>query len=98
MAQYKTFHEGDSRVYKKSGVEYRDIVVNKVFQTQALYTGGLWTGTAGVDYEVVESHTSVNSLGTFRYGIRTNKEVIDTTLTTTGFSGDEDTDWENILI
>ena len=49
---------------------------------------GITTGTTYVEY--------TDGVDTFRKGVRSTKLVVDKTLTATGFSGIEDTDWENI--
>lgn len=52
------------------------------------YSG--WDG-GNMQYRYFTDGTS-----SFREGVRSGKFVLDKTLTDTGFSGTEDTDWENL--
>lgn len=97
MTQYKIYNEGTKTDLVRGDYDWRLICEDGIWKIQSNITDLGFAGVEDTDFETIETHTSPDSLGVYRNGMRT-EPVLDTTLTATGFSGTENIDWENIIL
>ncbi len=96
MSQYSIIENGASLGLSDASDAFRFVNTGtKLYLRQAMTATGFDGGVKGVDWENIESYTGLR-VGPWRMGVRSFHYVLDRVITSLGFSGFVDIDWEQV--